>query len=151
MKILLWLTLHQLWPLGIISHFYLSKKIYDVGCRTWRLTWSRFTATWRPTWPLAAPSLTSSTPGSETWPLRWVQETVAREWDYTNYDLQYLSYLSVFRIRMDPGFFANPDPDFKNPDPDPSINKPMRSKWCFWLGFEWTWPKRTVLRVLNVK
>ena len=31
---------------------------------------------------------------------------------------------------MDPGFFADPDPepDFKNPDPDPSINKPMRSK-----------------------
>ena len=23
------------------------------------------------------------------------------------------------RIRMDPGFFAYPDPDFKNPDPDP--------------------------------
>ena len=33
---------------------------------------------------------------------------------------------SVFRIRMDPGLFA--DPDFKNPDPDPSINKLMGSK-----------------------
>ena len=26
------------------------------------------------------------------------------------------------------GFFADPDPDFKSPDPDPSINKPMGSK-----------------------
>ena len=26
-------------------------------------------------------------------------------------------YFTVFRIRMDPGFFADPDPDFKNPDP----------------------------------
>ena len=58
---------------------------------------------------------------------------------------------AVFRIRMDPGFFADPDPDFKNPDPDPSINKPMGSKWCFWLGFGVTWPKRTVLRMLNMK
>ena len=30
----------------------------------------------------------------------------------------------------DPGFFADPDPDFKNPDPDPYINKLMRSKQC---------------------
>ena len=30
-------------------------------------------------------------------------------------------YQAVFRIRMDPGFFADPDPDFKNPDPDPSV------------------------------
>ena len=29
---------------------------------------------------------------------------------------------------MDPGFFADPDPDFKSPDPDPSINKLMVSK-----------------------
>ena len=29
---------------------------------------------------------------------------------------------------MDPGFFADPDPDFKSPDPDPSINKLMGSK-----------------------
>ena len=29
---------------------------------------------------------------------------------------------------MDPGFFADPDLDFKNPDPDPFINKPMGSK-----------------------
>ena len=35
----------------------------------------------------------------------------------------------VFRIRMDPGFFANPDPDqgLESPDPDPSINKLMGS------------------------
>ena len=25
--------------------------------------------------------------------------------------------LPVFRIQMDPGFFDEPDPDFKNPDP----------------------------------
>ena len=54
---------------------------------------------------------------------------------------------TVFWIRIDPGFFAdpdfnNPDPDFKNLDPDPSINKPLRSKWCFWLGFGVTWPKK---------
>ena len=30
------------------------------------------------------------------------------------------------RIRMDPGFFADPDPGFKSPDP--SINKLMGSK-----------------------
>ena len=30
---------------------------------------------------------------------------------------------AVFRIRiwMDPGFFADPDPDFKNQDPEPSV------------------------------
>ena len=50
---------------------------------------------------------------------------------------------------MDPGFFADPDLDFKNPDLDPYINKLMGSKWRFWLGFGWTWPKRTVLRVLK--
>ena len=27
----------------------------------------------------------------------------------------------LFRIWMDPGFIADPDPDFKNPDPDPSV------------------------------
>ena len=33
----------------------------------------------------------------------------------------------VFRIRfrMDPDFFANPDPGLKSPDPDPSIYKLM--------------------------
>ena len=56
------------------------------------------------------------------------------------------------RIRMDPGHFADPDPDFKIPDPDfkipdPSINKLMGSKWYFGLGFGGTWPKRTVFRV----
>ena len=30
-------------------------------------------------------------------------------------------FLPVFRIRMDLGFFADPDPSFKNPDPDPSV------------------------------
>ena len=35
---------------------------------------------------------------------------------------------TVFRIRMDPGFFADPDPGFKSPDPDPSIKKFIRSK-----------------------
>ena len=44
----------------------------------------------------------------------------------------------MFRIRMDLGFFADPDPDpgffvdpdpgFKSPDLDPSINKLMGSK-----------------------
>ena len=29
--------------------------------------------------------------------------------------------------------------------------EPMRSKWCFLLGFGGTWPKRTVFRVLNMK
>ena len=48
----------------------------------------------------------------------------------------------MFRIRMDPGFFA---------DPDPSINKLMGSEWCFWLGFGGTWPKRTVLTVESAK
>ena len=57
----------------------------------------------------------------------------------------------VFRIRMDPGFIADPDPYFQTPDPDPSINKPMRCKWCFWLGFGGTWPKRTVLTVERAK
>ena len=43
--------------------------------------------------------------------------------------------LAVFRIRMDPGFFADPDPGFKSPDPgfksldpDPSISKLKGSK-----------------------
>ena len=39
----------------------------------------------------------------------------------------------VFRIRMDPSFFADPDPDIKNPDPDPSnfcFIKLMGFKWC---------------------
>ena len=31
------------------------------------------------------------------------------------------------------GFLA--DPDFKTPDPDPSIKKPMGSKLCFLSGF----------------
>ena len=33
------------------------------------------------------------------------------------------NYIAVFRIliRMDPIFFADPDPDFKNPDPDTSV------------------------------
>ena len=47
-------------------------------------------------------------------------------------------------------FFADRDPDFKNLDPDPSFNKLIRSKWCFWLGFGGTCPKRTKLRVLNM-
>ena len=29
---------------------------------------------------------------------------------------------------MDPGFFADPDPDFKNLNPDPDFNKLMGSK-----------------------
>ena len=29
---------------------------------------------------------------------------------------------------MDPVFLADPDPGFKSPDPDPSINKLMGSK-----------------------
>ena len=32
---------------------------------------------------------------------------------------------SLIQIRIDPDFFADPDPDFKNPDPNPSINKPF--------------------------
>ena len=28
---------------------------------------------------------------------------------------------TLFRIRMDPSFFADPDPDFKNPDTDSSV------------------------------
>ena len=40
---------------------------------------------------------------------------------------------AVFRIRiwirMDPGFFADPDPGYKSPDPDPSISKLIGSKW----------------------
>ena len=43
-------------------------------------------------------------------------------------DLVFCLFKAVFRIRMDPGLSADPDPDFKNPDPDPSINKPMRYK-----------------------
>ena len=35
---------------------------------------------------------------------------------------------SVFRIRMDPGFFADPDLGFKSPDPDPFMNKLIGSK-----------------------
>ena len=57
--------------------------------------------------------------------------------------------ISVFQIRMDPDFFADPDPGFKSPDP--SINKLMGSKWWFWWGFGGAWPKRTVLRVLDMK
>ena len=37
---------------------------------------------------------------------------------------------AVFRIRVDPGFFADPDPGLKCPDP--SLNKLMGSKWWFW-------------------
>ena len=55
------------------------------------------------------------------------------------------------RIRMDPGFFADPDPGFKSPDPDPSIKKFIRSKWWFWWGYGEAWPKKTVLRVLDMK
>ena len=29
-----------------------------------------------------------------------------------------IGVVAVFRIRMDPGFFADPDPDFINPDQD---------------------------------
>ena len=36
-------------------------------------------------------------------------------------------FLPVFRIWIDPCFFSDPDPDFKNPDP--SINKPMGSQF----------------------
>ena len=43
---------------------------------------------------------------------------------------------------MDPGFFSDPDPDFR---------KPLGSKWCFWLGFGGTWPKSTVLVMQNMK
>ena len=35
----------------------------------------------------------------------------------------YSEILPVFRIRMDPSFFAYPDPGFKSPDPDPSMDK----------------------------
>ena len=55
------------------------------------------------------------------------------------------------QIRMDPVFFTYPDPGFKSPDPDPSIYKLMWSKWWFWWGFVGAWPKRTVLRVLDMK
>ena len=51
-----------------------------------------------------------------------------------------LSPVFRIRIRMDPGFFADPEPDFKNPEP--AINKLIGSKWCFWLGFGGTWPKK---------
>ena len=44
------------------------------------------------------------------------------------------------QIRMDPGFFAEPDPDFKNPDPDPSVNKLMGYKRCSLIRF---WRKLT--------
>ena len=30
----------------------------------------------------------------------------------------------VFRIRIDPGFFADTDPDFENPDADPDFENP---------------------------
>ena len=40
-------------------------------------------------------------------------------------------YKAVFRIRMDPGFFAHPDPGIKSPDSNPSINKLMGSKRWF--------------------
>ena len=53
------------------------------------------------------------------------------------------------QIRMDQGFFADPDPGLKNLDP--SIFKLMWSKWWFWYGFGGAWPKRTVLRVLDMK
>ena len=56
------------------------------------------------------------------------------------------SSIAVFRIRIDPGFFANPDPDFKNPDP--SIKKLMGSKWCFWLGF---WGLRSLTKKERVE
>ena len=37
--------------------------------------------------------------------------------------------IAVVRIRMDPGFFADPDPGFKSPDP--SMNKLIGSKLWF--------------------
>ena len=37
---------------------------------------------------------------------------------------------------MDQGFFVDPDPDFKNPDSDPFINKLMGSKGCFFKVLE---------------
>ena len=40
--------------------------------------------------------------------------------------MKYTILFPVFRIRMDPGFFADPDPGFKSPDP--SINKLIGSK-----------------------
>ena len=67
---------------------------------------------------------------------------------YITVPVLYLSSVFRIRIRKDPGFYADPDPDFKNPDPDPS-STPMRFKLCFWFVFGGTWPKRTVLRVLN--
>ena len=56
-----------------------------------------------------------------------------------NYNKKQFSNI-MFRIRMDlgffadpdPGFFVDPDPGFKSPDLDPSINKLMGSKWWFW-------------------
>ena len=43
-------------------------------------------------------------------------------------NLFFVWFHPVFRIRMDPGFFADPDPGFKSLDPDPSSNKLMESK-----------------------
>ena len=40
--------------------------------------------------------------------------------------MKYTVLFPVFRIRMDPGFFADPDPGFKSPDQ--SINKLIGSK-----------------------
>ena len=40
--------------------------------------------------------------------------------------MKYTVLFPVFRIRMDPGFFADSDPGFKSPDP--SINKLIGSK-----------------------
>ena len=54
---------------------------------------------------------------------------------YITVPVLYLSSVFRIRIRKDPGFYADPDPD-------PS-STPMR----FACGG--TWPKRTVLRVLN--
>ena len=34
-------------------------------------------------------------------------------------------FYTVFRIQMDPVFFADPDPGFKSPDLDPSMYKLM--------------------------
>ena len=37
---------------------------------------------------------------------------------------------------MDPGFYADPDPDYKNPDPFVfCFNKLMESKWCSLIRF----------------
>ena len=55
----------------------------------------------------------------------------------------YLDCKSVFwiHVRLDPGFFADPDPDFKNLDPDPSVfcfnlqKQIMGSKLCSLIRF----------------